>query len=356
MPRLAVGWVIQKFLLLGTLSVFALGTLLPFLWTLSTSLKDDSAVREVPPRLLPVHAEASWTREGLDRPVRLLREEGEDLLVRLLDGDRKGEVARIPREQYREYSRVVAHWENYPRAWEAYPLVSFWRAYGNSLAVALLVTLGQLLTCSLAAFAFARLRFPGREFLFYAYLATMMVPGAVMILPTFVLLKNLPLALNSLFATDFFTQPFPFGGKVLGTDSYFALIVPRFFSAYGTFLLRQHFLTVPKELEEAARMDGCGSFGVLWRVILPLSKPGLATLGIFTFMWTWGDFLWPLLVTDSHEIYTLPLLLNSFHGQAGTQWNLMMAASLTATLPMLAVFLLGQRYFLEGIRLGALKG
>lgn len=121
-------------------------------------------------------------------------------------------------------------------------------------------------------------------------------------------------------------------------------------------MLRQFFLGIPKELEEAATIDGCGSLGVLRHVVIPLAMPALATLAIFTFMWAWGDFLWPLIVTDSDEIKTLPLLLQSFQGQHATRWNYLMAASVTALAPMVVAFLLGQRYFIEGIKLGAVKG
>jgi multiple sugar transport system permease protein len=166
----------------------------------------------------------------------------------------------------------------------------------------------------------------------------------------------MPDALNWFFGTEYFAREFIFGGSLVGTDSYFALIAPRCFSAYGTFMLRQFFLSVPRELEEAAYLDGCGSFGVLRHVVFPMSKPALATLAIFTFMWAWGDFFWPLIVTRSDSIKTLPLLLQTFQGQYGAKWNLLMAASVMGFLPMVVAFLLGQRQFIEGIKMGAVKG
>ncbi|MBP1655281.1 MAG: sugar transporter permease, partial [Bacteroidetes bacterium] len=165
--------------------------------------------------------------------------------------------------------------DNFVNAFQAAP---FGRFYFNSLFVASAVTLGQLFTCSLAAYAFARLRFWGRDTLFYIFLGTMMVPGQVTMIPGFMVLHWL--------------------GWI---DTYAALIVPGLASAFGTFLLRQFFLTIPRDLEDAAAIDGCSRFGVLWRIILPLSRPALATLAIFTFMGVFNDFLWALIVVSSEE-------------------------------------------------------
>lgn len=341
-----------KALILLVLSAVAFTTVLPFVWTLALSLKPADQVMSG--GLLPKQVEQRVAIEGTQRKVRLLRQLPDGRYrVKLLEGER--EIVDVP-GPVTATERLDFRFDNYPKAWNAYPFLSFGRAYLNSLIVALLVTLGQVVTCALAAYAFARLKFPGRDLLFFAYLATMMVPGAVTMIPTFVLLKNMPDALNWLFATDVFSRELICGGRVIGTDSYFALIAPRCFSAYGTFMLRQFFLGIPKELEEAAVLDGCGRLGVLRHVVLPLSKPALATLGLFTFMWAWGDFFWPLVVTRSDSIKTLPLLLQTFQGTYGAQWNLLMAASVMGLLPMVVVFLLAQRHFIEGIKLGAVKG
>lgn len=346
------------------LATIAAGTLVPFLWMVATSVKPAETLADYPPRWIPVVESSHAEVDGRTRAVRALRVK-EDGLVRtkvLAEYDDagellvKGRVIDLPEDAITTEREVELRFRNYPEAWSAYPFVSFLRAYLNSLGIAIIVTLGQVVTCCLAAYAFARLNFAGRDLLFMGYLATMMIPGAVTMNATFVLLKNLPLALNWLCGTDWFSRELIIGGKVVGIDSYFALIVPRFFSAYGTFMLRQFFLGIPRELEDAARMDGCGSLGILRHVILPLSKPALATLAIFTFMWTWGDFMWPLFVTNSAELYTLPVLLQSFQGQYGTQMHLLMAASMTALLPLIIVFLFGQRYFIEGIQLGGVKG
>jgi len=352
-------WADRSGLLL--LCVIAALSTVPFVWALSISLRPEEDVFS--PGFLPRSSETRAVVDGQEVEVRVLREL-EDGRVRVKvvgptdrrsDESTERRIADIAGPVVTT-RRLDVRWENYPAAWRAYPFLSFGRAYVNSLLVAGLVTLGQVVTSALAAFAFARLRFRGRDALFLAYLATMMVPGAVTMIPTFVLLKNLPDVLNGLFGTDWFSRQLVVGGTVCGVDSYFALIVPRCFSAYGTFMLRQFFLGIPRELEEAALLDGCGPVGVLRHVVLPLARPALATLGIFTFMWAWGDFFWPLIVTRSDEIKTLPLLLQTFQGSYGARWSLLMAASVMGLLPMLAVFLLGQRHFIEGIKLGAVKG
>jgi multiple sugar transport system permease protein len=139
-------------------------------------------------------------------------------------------------------------------------------------------------------------------------------------------------------------------------NTYWGLIVPAMFSAYGTFMLRQFFMTISTELEDAAIIDGCSTLGVYWHVILPLSKPALATLTIFTFMGSWRSFMWPVIITHTRDMFTLPVALAQFQEMHGVQWTLMMAGSVIMIIPMLVVFIFGQRYFVEGIQLGAVKG
>jgi multiple sugar transport system permease protein len=224
------------------------------------------------------------------------------------------------------------NWSNYRAAWNAQPFARF---FSNSLIVAVSVTLGQLVTCSLAGFAFARLRFPGRDAIFLLYLATMMVPFAVVMVPLFILMRSL--------------------GWV---DTLFALIITHLFSPWGTFLMRQFMLSIPRELEEAARLDGCSYFGIYWRIVLPVCQPVLATLGIFTFLGQWNDFLWPLIIINSVDKRTLPLGLASFQAMQmlRTPWHLIMAAATFSIIPVLIVFVLGQKYYVRGIVTSGLKG
>jgi multiple sugar transport system permease protein len=252
-------------------------------------------------------------------------------------------------------------WSNFSEVWNVIP---FGRYYLNSFFVAVAVTVGQVFTSACAAYAFARLEWRGRDTVFLAYLATMMVPGAVTMLPNFIGLKILPELLGHVLPWIDWQSSRVLGtetgdpsvGRLTGIDSYFALIVPMMFSAYGTFMLRQFFLSIPRELDEAAEIDGCNHWTIFTRIIMPLALPGLAALTIFTFMGIWGSFLWPLIVTNQPALRTLPLGLLAFQGQHGTEWHLMMAAALLMLLPVIAIFCLGQRFFVSGLTVGAVKG
>lgn len=254
-------------------------------------------------------------------------------------------------------------WENFA---EVNRIIPFARYYLNSLVVAGAVTVGQVFTSACAAYAFARLQWRGRDALFTAYLATMMVPAAVTMLPNFIAMKVLPDALARLMPwIDWSAQRVlgtsaedPLVGRLVGIDSYFALIVPMMFSAYGTFLLRQFFLSIPRDIDEAAEIDGASHWMIFSRMILPLALPGLATLTVFTFLGIWGSFLWPLIVTNQTDLAVLPLGLLTFQnaGTYGTEWHLLMAAALMILLPLIALFLVGQRFFVSGLTVGAVKG
>ena len=228
-------------------------------------------------------------------------------------------------------------WVPWPIRWsnfrEVFNVVPYGRFYINSLFIASYTTVGLIFTSALAAYSFARLDFPGRDKLFLAYLATMMIPGAVISIPIFVLMC-----------------------KIGWVDSYKAIIIPGIFSAYGTFMLRQFFMTLPSELEDAAKIDGCSLFGIFIRIILPLSKPALATLTIFTFMGSWRNFMWPLIILNDPNKMPLPVGLQFFAASESPDPNVMMAATMLMIIPIIFVFIIGQRYFVEGIQLGAVKG
>ena len=222
------------------------------------------------------------------------------------------------------------HWENYPNALDSAP---FGRFFANSLVVTLASVAGNLVFCSLAGYAFARLRFFGRDVIFIVLLATLMVPFQVTMIPTFLIVQHLGLV-----------------------NSLGALIAPNLVTPFGIFLLRQFFRTLPIDLEEAARIDGCSRLGVLFRVVLPLSMPALATLGIVTFLWTWNDFLWPLIAISSTDQSTVQLGLASFQGAHQTRWTLLMAGNVVALAPMLLLFVLAQRWFVQSIAATGVKG
>src|SRR6266498_3796587 len=215
-------------------------------------------------------------------------------------------------------------WQNYA---DAFTFAPFDRYFLNSLFVAIAGTLVVVVASSMSAYAFARLRFRGREQLFVLFLGTLMVPQEVLIVPMYWLMQTL--------------------GWV---DSYWALILPWAFTAFGTFLLRQFFLTVPAELVDSARVDGAGPFNIFFRIMLPLSRPALAVLAMFTFIAYWGSFLWPLIVIDTIDVKgTVPLGLSSFMSQQGTQWHLMMAAAILAMVPSVLLVVLLQKHLVRGL-------
>lgn len=254
--------------------------LLPFFWMLSTSLKASNAVfQEFPPRWIP--AEFKWS--------------------------------------------------NYIDAWTAVP---FSRFYFNSVVVAVSVTALQIVTASLAAFAFARLKFRGRDTLFLLYLTALMIPFAILLIPNFLIVTQLG-----------------------WYDSYAALIIPPSFSAFSTFLMRQYFRGIPIDLDEAARMDGATSLRIWWQIILPNSLPVLGALSVFVFLGIWNSLLWPLVVTNSKEMLTVPVGLTFFQGQFYVQWELLMAAAVIAMVPVLIVYFIAQNWFIKGLSVGSgLKG
>lgn len=220
------------------------------------------------------------------------------------------------------------------------------RYFVNSVIVAGSITILQLFTGSLAAYTFAKRTFPGRNLLFLGILGTMMIPGQVTIIPNYVILRHIPL----------------FGGNdLLGNggsgwlDSYWGLIIPQGVSAFGIFLLRQYIKNIPDELLDAARVDGASEFRIYWQIVLPLAKPALAALAIFTFTYQWDDFYWPLVVVSSEQLRTLPLGLALFVVRNRTVWDLLMAGSVVTTLPVLIVFLIFQRHFVRGIAMTGMK-
>ncbi|AXV07928.1 N-Acetyl-D-glucosamine ABC transport system, permease protein 2 [Euzebya pacifica] len=218
----------------------------------------------------------------------------------------------------------------YRRVADTFPL---WRWMANSIGVAVVSTTLQVITSAMAAYAFARFEFRGKHLLFGVYLATLMIPLQVLIVPLFIEVSRLGLQ-----------------------DTYVALLLPLIASPFGVFLLRQFFLGLPPEIEEAARIDGAGHWQVFTRIVLPMSKPAIATLVVFAFMAAWNSFLWPLVVINSEQLMTLPLGLSQLHGRFATEWNLVMAGSTISVLPIVALYLFTQRYVIQGVALSGLKG
>lgn len=270
--------VLRRVLLYIVLILIAVIMVVPFLWMLSTSLKTQYDAVKIPPVWIP------------DPP----------------------------------------QWENYVKLFTEQPMFQFML---NTIKIVFFVVLGQLFFSSLAAYSFARISFKGRNVVFFFYIATLMVPGQVTMIPTYLMFAKAGL-----------------------TDNLLALILPAFFSAFGVFLLRQFFMSLPRELEEAAEIDGCNPFMTYWRIMLPLVVPAMLTLGVFTLMNTWNDYMGPLIYLSSPEKYTMTLGIAYFKGVYTTQWNLVMAGSIVSVVPILIAYLCAQKYFIEGIAFSGVKG
>ncbi len=252
--------------------------LFPFLWMILTSLKTLEETRAIPPTFLP----------------------------------------------------EVFMWENYVKVFESIPFATL---YKNSFIVTFVVTAGQVFLCSMAAYAFARLDFPFKNFLFVMILAILMVPAQVYYLPQYIIM-----------------------GKLGFLNTLKAIITPSLFSAYGTFLLRQFFMSLPKEVEEAAIIDGCNRGSVFFRISIHLAKPGLISLSIFTMLFAWNDLLWPTLVINSPAKMTIPMGITLLSTEHLAMYNLIMAGTALSTIPVLIIFIIFQKQFVEGIALTGVKG
>lgn len=264
-----------KILVILLLSILAVSTLLPYLMMVSTSLMAKFEVYRFPPKLIP----------------------------------------------------TVPRWENYKEMWYSQP----WGRYlFNTVFVAVVVVFGQLLIISMGGYALSRLKFPGRDILFKVFIAFMMLPGVVTLIPGFIILQSL--------------------GWI---DTYLALIVPSLGNIWGMFLMRQYMLSLPKSLEDAARIDGASEFIIFWKVILPLCKPVIATVATFTFLGTWRSFIWPLIVTRSKEMRVIEVGIAMFSTQYIVDYPIQMAAATLSSIPLIIVYFIAQKWLLQGIRLSS---
>ena len=268
----------KKCIIYGSLSLLSILILIPFFWMVSSSLKTSQDVFSVPMRWLP--------------------------------------------------DKVM--WKNFSDIWTKIPLMTFFK---NSFKLALIITLLQVVTSSLAAYPFAKMNFPGKDIIFLCYVATIAVPWQVYMIPQFILVRKMHLA-----------------------DTHIALILMQAFTAFGVFLIRQAYLGIPKELSEAARIDGLNEFGIYRKVLLPLSKPAVATLIIFSFVNVWNDYMGPMIYLNSNELKTIQLGLRMFITQYSADYNLIMAAALLSLIPVCVLFLSMQRFFIEGVATSGLKG
>lgn len=268
----------ERLLLSCLLFLGGMTMIVPFLWTLSASFKLNSEIFEYPIR---------W----------------------------------IPRQ---------LHFENYITVWTRVPFLKY---YLNTVKLTVIITLGQIFTCSLAAYSFSKIEYPGRDKIFFCYLATMMVPWHAVMIPQFLVIKKMGLY-----------------------NTHMALIFMGIFSAFGVFLLRQSMLGISGELSEAARIDGCGEFRIYGQIILPLCKPALATLTVFEFNFVWNDYMGPMIYLDNDNLKTIQIGLASFKSMYSAEYHLIMAGSVCALIPMVIVFVIAQKFLIQGMTFSGLKG
>ncbi|MDE2333706.1 MAG: carbohydrate ABC transporter permease [Rhodospirillales bacterium] len=329
-------WASLAYLLLGVLVMF-----LPVLWLFASSLKSDQALNAFPPTFLPWepaqvavpgqpgHLPLMQVTAGPLAGRRLAELRHIGLMAQMLDPARPGRVLPIPVRDLRPVLRLHASWSNFTDLVRRF---NFFGYFWNSVLITTLATLITLLINSMAAFALSKYRFAGRDAVFALMLATLMVPPTIVLVPNFLIAARLDLV-----------------------NSIWGVIWPGVATPTGVFLLRQYMLTIPDDLIEAARMDNASEWRIYWRIVLPLSAPALAVLAIFSVMWRWNDFLWPMVVLNRSSVFTLPLALFSFQGDLQTQWHYLLAMTVLTLLPVTVIFLFLQRSITQGIASAGVK-
>jgi ABC-type glycerol-3-phosphate transport system permease component len=302
------------------LIIFGFTMVVPFLWMLATSLMTQSEFNKQETLFIPKEEYHVWNSPEGTKRVLMVTPNGENSVIHVLDKDLNiiDEYKEVPSSEVEVVRKKPSfQLSNYIKAFKKVP---FGLYFANTLYVSFTSLIGVLITSMLAAYAFARMEFRGRDFLFYLFLSMMMVPQPIYMISSYVLLD-----------------------KLNWLDTYNALIVPWIANIFTIFLFRQHFKSLPKELFDAAAIDGCGTFGMLWRIIMPLSKPVIATASIFSLITSWNSFMWPLVMINRPELRVLQVGLSYFNQEASTQTTLLMAASTFSILPVLVLFFLAQK-------------
>ncbi|HCX73890.1 MAG TPA: ribokinase [Candidatus Cloacimonas sp.] len=328
------------------LIICGLVMVIPFVWMLTTAVKSQLEINKGNIGFLPLETETVYEDSKIRYRAKVIMEEADSCYVHLFDEEGKiirkyqgittasgkvvDEYMKVPQSAIKDITKIALHFENFVTAFNKVP---FARYFLNTIIVSFSVVIGVVITGALAAYAFARMRFVGREFIFYFFISMMMVPQPVYLIPSYILLNYL--------------------GMI---DTYYALIFPWITNIFTIFLLRQQFKTVPQELFDAAAIDGCSRFGILWKIVLPLSKSVLATAAIFGFIGSWNSFMWPLVMTDSPALRVLQVGLSYFSQEASSQTALLMAASTFSILPLLILFLFAQRQIISSFASSGLKG
>jgi alpha-1,4-digalacturonate transport system permease protein len=324
------------YLLLGTCIMFG-----PIIWLVMSSFKTQSAIVKFPPTFFPYRQETVVV-PGYDEPLEVFNITFEDGTTRrlaqtsrigieaqMVDPANPGEIIKVNINQRQPLEAIDFSLDNYSRGISTF---DFWTYLKNSVLVTLVATLLTLLINSMAAFGLSKYEFRGRNAIFFVILSTLMVPLSVILIPVFLVVTEVG-----------------WNNNLLG------VIVPASATPTGVFLLRQYMLTIPDELLDSARIDGATEWRIYWQIILPLAAPALAVLAIFSVMWRWNDFLWPLIVLSRKELFTLQVGLNSFQGEFNTQWDLVLAMTVLTLLPITIVFAFLQKYITSGIATTGMK-
>ncbi|HEX3349563.1 MAG TPA: carbohydrate ABC transporter permease [Acetobacteraceae bacterium] len=329
-------WASYVYLVAGVVLMFG-----PVLWLALSSVKTQAGLDVFPPTLLP------WEQKQVqvpDRPTpapvyrvtagdRAGQELAEirriGLQAQLVSPDAPSTVIRVPTADLQKVMQIHASWSNYSDLVRKFNFALY---FFNSVFITVVATVLTLLVNSMAAFALSKYRFPGREPVFLVMLATLMIPPTIVLVPNYLIAATLGL-----------------------TNSLWGVIFPAVATPTGVFMLRQYMLTLPDDLLEAARMDNASEWRIYWRIVLPLSAPALAVLAIFSVMWRWNDFLWPMVVLSRSEVFTLPIALFSFQGDLQTQWQYLLAMTVCTLLPVTLIFIFLQRYITQGIASAGVK-
>ena len=331
---------IEKIVSLIILTIGFVAISIPLLWMVSSALKSKNAVKTFPPQWIPretVKVEIEGKSlylydipvDGEMRRLALLKKNG--AIGVFVNPENPEERYELPVKEGTRVTQVKLHWENFRLAMTTVP---FGRYILNTLIIVVFGTIGTVLSCTIVAYGFARFRAPGLNWLFLVLLATVMLPPQVTLIPTFIIFR-----------------------KIGWYDTLYPLIIPAFFAnAWDVFLLRQFFMSLPRELDEAAIIDGCSPWCILWKVIVPQSYPALATVAIFTILYAWNDFYEPLIYLQSPEHWTVALGLEAFNALYSKQGHLLMAASLLMVLPPVIIFFFAQKLFIQGVVVSGVKG
>ncbi|MCG8425386.1 MAG: carbohydrate ABC transporter permease [Proteobacteria bacterium] len=329
-------WLTYGYLTIGVFLMFG-----PVMWLALSSFKTEAALLQFPPPLLP-YGPAEAEVEGYDRPLPLYRVEKEDgsetimaqvrrigLIAQMVDPDDPGTIVKVNVKKRKRVEEFQLATENYSDLWRQFDFPQYlW----NSVFITIVATILTLIFNAMAAFALSKYQFRGRTAVFLFIIGALMIPPTIVLVPTYLVVSGMGL-LNS-----------PWG-----------VIWPAIATPTGVFMLRQYMLTIPDDLIDAARMDNASEWRIFWRIVMPLSAPALAVLAIFSVMWRWNEFLWPLIVLNRSEEFTLPLALNAFQGELKTQWNYLLAMTVLTLLPVTFVFAFLQRYITSGIASAGVK-